>query len=271
LIVSTSISLVDSLVVVGVAVVLPLASGRRWSWWLGAGASVLLSFFVPEGWAGVFVLPFAVVAVAVSAETATRNGPLMFWSLADAASALACLYAVVAAVALGHSRFGVEMLGTSEPIVELTAVHFTYAGAGALALAAFSIRRHEHRSRLSLAAVSLTAAAPPLVAAGFVTHEGVLQVSGAVVMTAGVWLTAVRQLQTAAAGTTRQLSRYLLAISGLAVWVPMVLAVAWAAGQHWNVPALSIDAMARTHGVANAFGFVLCGLVGRHLATRPAR
>ncbi len=267
---STSISLIDSLVVVGVAVVLPLAIGRRWSWWLWAGVSVLLSFFVPEGWAGVLVLPFAAVAVAALVETVWRSRPLTIWRLDDAAHALVCAYAVVAAVALGHSRFGVEMLGTSEPIVELTAVHFTYAGAGALALAAFSLRRQERHSRHALAALSLTAAAPPLVAAGFVIHEGVLQVGGAAVMTAGVWLTAVLQLRAAAARNTRQVSRYLLAISGFAVWVPMVLAVAWAAGQHWNVPALSIEAMARTHGVANAFGFVLCGLAGRHLAARTS-
>jgi len=162
------------------------------------------------------------------------------------------------------------MFGTSEPIVELTAVHFTYAVAGALALAAFSLRRRQRPSRLAVAAVTLTAAAPPLVAAGFVTHERLLQVGGAVVMTAGVWLTAVLQLRAAATSTTRQASRYLLAISGLAVWAPMVLAVAWAAGQHWTVPALSIQAMARTHGIANAFGFVICGPVGRHLAARPA-
>jgi hypothetical protein len=45
----------------------------------------------------------------------------------------------------------------------------------------------------------------------------------------------------------------------------MVLAVAWALGQHWDVPALSIPDMVRTHGVANAFAFVICGLLGRRL------
>lgn len=59
-------------------------------------------------------------------------------------------------------------------------------------------------------------------------------------------------------------------MSGLAVWLPMVLAVAWAAGQHWDVPALSIPDMVRTHGLGNAIGFVLCGLAGRNLSVgRP--
>jgi hypothetical protein len=42
----------------------------------------------------------------------------------------------------------------------------------------------------------------------------------------------------------------------------MVLAVTWAAAQHWNVPALDIPAMARIHGSMNAVGFVGCGLLG---------
>ena len=57
----------------------------------------------------------------------------------------------------------------------------------------------------------------------------------------------------------------LLALSGSSIWVTMILAVAWAAGQHWNVPALSIHDMARTHGVINAVVFCLAGLTARRL------
>ena len=48
----------------------------------------------------------------------------------------------------------------------------------------------------------------------------------------------------------------------------MALAVAWAAGQHWAIPVLSIPDMARTHGLANALGFILCGLIAGHLERR---
>ncbi len=51
----------------------------------------------------------------------------------------------------------------------------------------------------------------------------------------------------------------------------MVLAVAWAAGQHWHVPALSIPDMARTHGIANALAFVLCGLLAARSASAVKR
>ena len=42
----------------------------------------------------------------------------------------------------------------------------------------------------------------------------------------------------------------------------MVLAVAWAASLHWDVPALSVPDMARTHGVMNVV-FVVAGLLAR--------
>jgi hypothetical protein len=119
-------------------------------------------------------------------------------------------------------------------------------------------------------AMAMTAAAPPLVAVGFVTGLAIPQVGGAVLMTLGVWLTATLELRGAMDDSLDPLRRVLLAISGLAIWAPMVLAVAWAAGQHWSIPILSIPAMARTHGAANALGFVLCGLAARSMADRSA-
>jgi hypothetical protein len=113
--------------------------------------------------------------------------------------------------------------------------------------------------------VVLTAAAPPVVAAGFVTGAAAPQVGGAVLMALGVGATAAAELiEAVAAAAGREPGRaLLLAVSGLAVWAPMALAVAWAAGQHWAVPALSVPDMARTHGLANALAFTVCGLVAR--------
>ncbi len=85
-------------------------------------------------------------------------------------------------------------------------------------------------------------------------------------MTLGVLNTAALHLRAAAmAGTGSPTSRLLLAVSGLPAWVPMALAVAWAAGQQWDIPVLSIEDMARTHGVGNAVGFTVAGLVGRRI------
>jgi uncharacterized protein (UPF0548 family) len=160
----------------------------------------------------------------------------------------------VAAGALAASRLGWTPLGQREPIVELTAVHYIYAGAAALVLAGWTARA---------VPIALTAAAPPIVAIGFVTGSAIPQVGGAVLMTLGVWATATVQLGASLDRSRRRSPRALLAVSGVSIWVPMVLAVAWAAGQHWSVPILSIPDMARTHGAVNATGFVLCGLLAR--------
>jgi hypothetical protein len=159
-----------------------------------------------------------------------------------------------------------------EPIVELTAAHFTFAGAGALALAWLGHEAlRDEMPRLTAGAVWCTACAPPIVAAGFVTHATVFQVGGAVVLTVGVWSTAVLNLRSASHSSERAPRRVLLAVSGLAVWAPMVLAIDWAAAQHVSLPALSIPAMVAAHGVANAAGFTLCGLAGRLRWASPPR
>jgi hypothetical protein len=122
--------------------------------------------------------------------------------------------------------------------------------------------------RAGSVAVVLTAATPPVVALGFVVDGALPQVGGAVLLGIGVWITATLQLVAATTGSRPVAERLVLAVSGLGPWIPMVLAVAWAAGQHWDVPVLSIPDMARTHGAANAIAFVLCGLVAGRLERR---
>jgi hypothetical protein len=63
--------------------------------------------------------------------------------------------------------------------------------------------------------------------------------------------------------------RALLVVSSVAPLVPMVLAVQWALAQHVSMPALSINAMASTHGLLNAVGFVMFGLAGWLLVVPP--
>ena len=261
-----SLTLTDLLVLLGVAVVLPLSLGGRVWWWRGAAGGVLAAFQLPRGaGAAGLVLPFLLVAAVMLAGRIATAGPLLFWGISDVVHALAALWAVVAAGALVVSRGGFVVLGQREPFVELTTIHYTYAGAAALVLAGAALPAATGRWRwVGGWAIALTAAAPPMVATGFVTGHPLPQVGGAVLMTLGVWLTAALQLRPAGhAGSPS--AGVLLTMSGLAVWAPMILAVSWAAGQHFDLPALSIGDMARTHGLANALGFTLLGLVGRRL------
>lgn len=269
------LSLIDLVALFGVAVVLPLSLGGRAWWWVAAAGGALASFLVPTGTAGagLLVAPVVLATAATAGATleASRPGARSRRDgrprLTDrAAAVLASVYAVVAAGALTQSRLGLTLAGLGEPIVELTAVHYIFAGTAALTLARLTLADAPGRWQgASVAAVVLTAAAPPVVAAGFVARSAVAQVGGAVLMTLGVWLTATLHVRAAVGGHRGPAQSSLLAVSGLAVWAPMALAVAWAAGQHWRVPALSVDDMARTHGLANAFAFALCGLLARRL------
>ena len=200
-----------------------------------------------------------------------KAGPLLFWDLDVVAGLAAHVWGLVAAGALLTSRLGLVVLGVHEPITELTAVHYVYAGVGALTLAVGGPpqpRTLRHRDACGRAAVLLTMAAPPVVALGFVTGAALPQVGGALLMAVGVCLTAALELTRVVRHQAAGWARALLGISALAIWVPMALAVAWAAGQHWAIPVLSIPDMARTHGLANALGFILCGLIAGHLERR---
>lgn len=253
-------TLIDWLVVLGVGVVVPLALREPFLRWAGAAALVTVSFTLAAGpVGGLLVVPFGVAAVDVARRHVGAAGPLLLWDEDTVVRVIASVYVTVASGALVVSRLGLRPLGLREPIIELTAIHYIYAGAAALVLAG--------ATRRILPAV-LTATAPPVVAIGFVTGWAVPQVGGAVLMTLGVWATATHELRVALDRSNRAPARILMAVSGLAIWAPMVLAVAWAAGQHWSVPILSIPDMARTHGVANALGFVVCGLVARRATDR---
>lgn len=203
-----------------------------------------------------------------------RAAPITQWTLHRLATIVAGVYSLVAAIAFASSRLGIALFGIGEPIVELTAVHYTYAGSAALVLAAHRFTNTAGTTlRIAVAATVLTALTPPIVATGFVTHAGGPQVGGAALMAIGVWLTASLELRDAFDRRRPTRSRGLLAVSGIAIWAPILLAVAiaWAAGQHWDVPALSIPDMERTHGIVNALAFVVCGLVGRRISRGPSR
>lgn len=254
-------ALIDVIVLLGVGVVTPLALGhpRRWA---VVTLAVAASLVVPSGaGAGALATTWLVVAaVGLVGVLRTVAGSRVEPELLAAVAAPA--FACVAAVAFVCSRAGVSLFGIGEPIVELTAVHFTYAGVGAVSLAGIVARTHRIAGA---AAVVTSVGAPPFVALGFVFEHPLPQVGGAVLMTIGVYLIAALQLVDVR--TAHGAARPLLVVSSVAPWVPMVLAVAWATSLYADVPALSIPDMARTHGTMNAI-FVIAGLLARMLQGR---
>jgi hypothetical protein len=225
-----------------------------------AAALAVVALVLPVGLAAGVVaatwLAWSAVA-AFGALTALLARP----STETCARAVALGFLVVGAGWLTLSRLGVRPLDFPAAIVELTGVHFHYAGFASVTVAAcLLVAVRSERRGAATAAVGLLAVAPPLVAAGF-TFSPTLQVLGAVVQALGLWLLAALALEFVRETDGDRLARGLLAISALTVVVPMVLAVQWALGPHLGLPTLSIATMAATHGTANALGFALCGLV----------
>jgi hypothetical protein len=236
--------------IVGVGTVMPLSLEGKFAPWTAAALSVAVALFLAPGpLAGLFVVPWLVLTVLSGIRALLGR---QWWP------AMVAGFAGTASLALLASRTEFTLFGITEPIVKLTALHFTYAGAGTLALA---LRLHRVRpGRGSSIARALVFLAPPVVALGFITHSALAQVGGASLMTAGVWSVALLQLPDARSGPRKWLWR----ISCLSPVIAMVLAVSWAAAQYWPaVPALIIPDMVPTHGALNAFGFVLCGHLAR--------
>jgi hypothetical protein len=218
--------------------------------WLVAAVGVAVALTLPPGpLAAACVAPWLALTIVSGVGALARRD---FWS------AMVAGFAGTASLALISSRLEVSLFGITEPIVKLTALHFTYAGAGTLALA---LRLYEVRpGAASAVARVLVFVAPPVVATGFITRSALGQVGGASLMTAGVWLVAWLQLADVRAGPRRGL----WLVSCLSPVAAMGLGLSWAAAQYWpSVPALTVPDMVPTHGALNAFGFVLCA----HLAT----
>ncbi|MER2561695.1 MAG: YndJ family transporter, partial [Myxococcaceae bacterium] len=168
-------------------------------------------------------------------------------------------FGATAALALIASRLEVTLFEIPEPIVKLTALHFSFAGVGSLSLANRLVASRASAPRRISGLLVMVA--PPLVAIGFITRLALFQVGGAVVMAAGVC--AVAALQVSEALKRSGWARALFLVSSASPWIAMGLGVAWAANQYWpSVPALTVPDMVPTHGALNAFGFVLAG----HLA-----
>ena len=249
-------------------VIVPLALGvhplvsRRWAVGAMAAAVPAAASLVAERSpvAAVLAAPWLLFAGVLAAMAAWRW--LRARRLFDLPAVAALAYLAVGAGWLVLDRADLEPVGVTPPFVQLTAVHFTYAGFGATLLAALVYARTcSVVPRTATAMVAAVMLSPPIVAAGF-TFAGPLQVVGAIVLTAGLFALAGLTLRLIVPVVDDGLTKTLMAVSAISVFVPMLLAVQWAVGANYGTPALSIPAMGQTHGVLNAVGFTLCGVVG---------
>ncbi len=177
----------------------------------------------------------------------------------EVAVAAALCSPVVAAVALVAERAGVELFGFGLGILALTSPHLHYAGFVA-ALVAALVHRHVTGSAGARLGAWCVPAGTALVAVGHFVGSWV-ELLGTVVLTTGMWAVGVLVLTRVRSQVTRTWPRRGLVASVALLPVTMLLALSWAVGRATGLPHLSIDWMVLTHGVGNAVGFGVCGVL----------
>lgn len=161
----------------------------------------------------------------------------------------------IAALALVAERSSYELFGFNLTVLSLTVAHFHFAGFAA-ALIAFLLTGYADRT--STAAAVSVPLGTGIVLLGFFLGDAV-ELAGAAVLTAGMWLVGWNLWR-----RSRQADRTtatLLVVSASVLVVTMVLALTWSLGHVVATPYLPLEWMVATHGLANAVGFALCGLL----------
>ncbi|HET9848496.1 MAG TPA: YndJ family transporter [Candidatus Dormibacteraeota bacterium] len=229
-------------------------------------AAAFVSFLTPAGWtAGVIALGWLLVcgiAALAGLIELVESRSLRPIHLVPAASAA---YLSVGAGWLVVSRAGLRPLGFSPDIVELTGIHFHYAGFAATLMAALTMMTLRDRARLAQiarVAALLIVAGVPITAAGIATSSGLATVLGPVLLGTGVLSIAGLTGLAIAPHLESRLARALLWVSAAGVVLPMLLGVDYAISRVFPIPALDLRAMALIHGDLNALAFGLAGILG---------
>lgn len=240
--------------------------------WLPIGR---LSAALAAGWMLVCGLMVAGGAVELmrmrQGDVSRRAGSGNASGFARGAAAAARVDLAVGGAWLVASRMGMRPMGIQEPIGLLTAVHFHFAGFATGTIAAATVAFAEgtrsgetngHRGTLPwLRALVVTVIGMPyLVAAGFVISPA-LKMTAAILFSVSVAGLAVL-LRACGREAENGAARVLLQVASGAVFAAMILAGIYAIADFRGSDALTIPQMARTHGILNAVGFCLPGLLG---------
>ncbi len=236
-----------------------------------AALSAVASFWLPRGVQPMLLaLPWFAVGCLVGLESLLAAFRGEFRKLKSACGIVSFLYLPVGCAWLMASCLGLTPMGFQEPIVLLTAVHFHFAGFAAPLLAMAAGSSVEKRGATFRKVFKIVAAGvligPGMLAAGFVIGPG-FKLAGALVVAcseAGLSLFFLALL----GGMRPRLAQVFIALSAVSVLFSMVLAGVWAIGEFPLQPFVHLDEMARLHGTANAFGFILCALVGWTITAR---
>ena len=237
----------------------------RWLQPAGAGLAVVSMFLPPGRNAGLAALGWLLICGLV-AGAGFVDLVRALWTDADrsvrATLGLARVDLAVGGAWLVASRWGMRPMGIQEPIGLLTAVHFHFAGFATAMIAAATLsftQRRGDRRRLRVV-VLLVAGLPIVVAAGFVIGP-VVKMAAALLFSASVAGLAIA-VRASGRNAEDATARVLLQGAAGAVFAGMVLSGVYAVADFAGSELLTIPQMARTHGILNAVGFCLLGMLG---------
>jgi hypothetical protein len=176
-------------------------------------------------------------------------------------------YLLVAGVWLVASRAGLQILAFHEPIVLLTAVHFHFAGFASAVLAGLTYERfRESQWKAALQSVlPAVVCGPAILGLAFMLGPKVKLVAALLIALGQFGLAG--GMVCAGVAAKNAAARWLLFAAGGSVGAGMILAVVWAIGEYPLEAFVNIRQMAEFHGVLNAVGFVVCGLLGWSVAS----
>jgi hypothetical protein len=235
---------------------------RDWAL-IAAAALTTVSFFLDNRTAAAWFASAWLLVCAVFAGDGLRR----FWIAGTKSFTQFCFavgegYLLVAGMWLVASRAGVQLLAFHEPIVLLTAMHFHFAGFASAVLAGLADETFagQKRRRILRAALLAVVLGPGILGLAFLLGPKVKLVAALLIALGQLGL---------AGGMVRigivarnSIGRWLLFVASASVAAGMILAGVWAVGEYPLQAFVNIRQMAELHGVLNAVGFVVCGLVG---------
>jgi hypothetical protein len=284
---SPETALIQRIVLLGILVIVPLAlslvpasesQGGEFALYrlallaqplaaIGAAVSFLLEPGVP---AAVLAFLWFFETALIAMFGLQRLGRPELRSAAEVSITAGLMFVPVAGVWLVVHRLGIQLLGYGDTIILLTAVHFHFAAYAAPILAGLAGRRLSQFagvSRVFKVTPIFIIAGTPLVAAG-ISFSPALAFAGTVMISIGLVLLGVLVAGWVLPSLASIPGRVLLLISTVSCLPAMLLACIYAYSIVFKQLLIDIPQMAMTHGILNAFGFSLCGLIAWCLVNR---
>jgi len=273
--------LIDKILLFGVLVVVPLAlslvatadgNGKHSLLYRLAvitqpfgAAAVVASFLLDQGIrAALLASAWLVVTALIAVYGLWRLSLSNLLAAAEVSIDVGLIYLSVGSGWLVMSRLGIQPLGFGDTIVLLTAAHFHYAGFAAPILTGLAGRMLSDatvstRRLFVIVAIAVTTGTP-LVATG-ITVSPVLALVGTLIISLGLALLAVLVMGRIVPLLNSTPARLLLVLSAASSLISMILASLYSYSIVTRTLIVDIPHMAMSHGIINAFGFSLCGLL----------